>query len=202
MGQWTNNGLALVATAIQTPGAQVAMTYVGISTGCGTLATGLTSGVAAANLSINSPGLPANLPGGSQITITDGVNKDTATVAGGGALAGATSIPLTGYTPAFTFAPNTTAVAPTPLASDTTLYGESQRTAISGASAGASPGESLMAGYFDGTQPTGVFVMVGYFGDPTATGTIGTGTLMGEDIVYWNHVQYNETQMYQADSLV
>lgn len=201
MGTWTNNGLNLAATAIQTAGANAAMTYVGISPGCGTLASGLTSGTPYSSISLNA-GIPANVTTGQQITITDGTNTDTATVAAPGATLGATSIPLSGYTAAFTFAANLTAVAPTPQVTDSALYGESARAAVSGASAGASAGESLVSGYFDGSQPTAIYALVGYFGGASATSTTGTGTLMGADVVFWNHVANSDTFMYQSDNTI
>lgn len=199
---WTNNGLTLVATAIQTVGANVAMQWVGISPGCGSLSGAIASGTPITAIPINSPGLPAALPGSQSLTVTDGTNSETVTVAAAGAAQGATSIPIASWTPVHSYAANVAGVAPTPAASDTTLYGESQRVAVSGASAGSNPGESLISGYFDGTQATAVYMSVGYFGGATATSTPGTGTLMTENLEYWDHVQYQETYMYQDDNTI
>lgn len=198
MGLWTNNGLILVATAVQTPGATAGISFVGISPGCGTLAGAIASGVAQTSLLLGSAP-PAALSIGQSLTVTDGTNSETVTLSG--IVVGA-SIPINSWTPVHSYAANTTVVVPTPSASDSALYGESQRTSVSGASAGSSAGESLVSGYFDGTQPTGVYGLVGFFGGSTATGTPGTGTLMGEDIVYWNHTVNTDTNMYQADCTI
>lgn len=198
MAVWTNNGLNLAAQS----GVQGTITYVGISPGCGTLASPITSGVAVTSLALNA-GLPANLTGGQSLTVTDGTNSETVTVGGGGALAAATSIPITSWTPAHSYAASTTGVCPTPAATDTVLYGESQRVAANTpGTPGANPGEMLNAGYFDGTQPTGIYMMVGYFGGASATGTTGTGTLMIEDTQFWNHTVNSDTNMFQADSTI
>lgn len=202
MGTWTNNGLILVATGVQTPGANVALQYVGISPGCGTFSSAITSGTPITSLPINSPGLPAALASGQGLTVTDGTNSETVTVATGGAAQGATSIPINSWTPTHSYAANTAGCCPTPSASDTVLYGESQREAVSGSSAGSNPGESLVSAYFDGSQSTALYLSVGYFGGAAATATPGTGTLMGEDIVFWNHTLNSDTFMYQSDSTV
>lgn len=201
MGQWTQNGLILVATAVQNASADVAIAYVGISPGCGTLSSAITSGTPLTALPL-SAGLPLALSSGQGLTVTDGTNSETVTVTTGGAAAGAISIPINSWTPAHSYAATTTGVCPTPLSTDTTLYNETERAAISAASAGATPGESLVAGYFDGTQPTALYLTVGYFGGTTATATTGTGTLMANDILVWQHVQYNDTQMYQGDGTI
>lgn len=201
MGTWTNNGLTLIATAVQTNGAQAAITYVGISPGCGTFSGAITASVPITALPINSPGIPANLSGGQQLTVTDGTNTETVTTSGV-VTAGATSIPITSWTPAHSYAANTAGCCPTPAATDTTLYGESQRVAVSGSSAGAAVGESLLSGYFDGTQPTAVYFTVGFFGGSSATSSTGTGTLMAEDIQFWNHTQNSDSQMFQGDGTI
>lgn len=198
MGVWTNAGLTLVATAVQSPGVNCAITYAALSTGAGTLATALTP-VATTSLPLDAP-LPANLGAGAGLTITDGVNTDTCVVGAGGASAGATSISVNSFTPAHSYAAHVTAVAPTPLATDTGLYNESVRIAANLGAAGATPGESLNAAYFDGTQPTGVYVLVGFFGGATATSALGTGILMGEDVQFWNHTLNADSDMFQADS--
>jgi hypothetical protein len=201
MAVFTNAGLALIATAVQSDFQQAAIDWVGVGAGCGTLATGLTSGVAATALALNA-GLPANVATGTGLTITDGTNVQTCTVAAPGASAGATSIPVTSFTPSHTFAINTTGVAPTPLATDTVLYNEVVRIAAAAGVAGANPGESLSSGYFDGTQPSNVYMTVGYFGGSAATSTPGTGTLMIADVQYWNHVLNSDSATFQADSTI
>jgi len=54
----------------------------------------------------------------------------------------------------------------------------------------------------EGTQATGIYLMVGYFGGASATSSTGTGTLMGEDIKFWNHTVNADSFMYQGDSTV
>jgi hypothetical protein len=201
MGLWTNNGLTLIATAVQTPGANVAPQYVGISPGCGTLSGAITASTPVTSLPLDAT-LPVTLGSGQGLTVTDGVNSETVTVAAGGASAGAGSITINSWTPVHNYAAHTTGVCPTPLTSDTALYNETQRLGVTAASAGGSPGESLIIGYFDGTQPTAVYLLVGWFGGATATATVGTGTLMAEDIVVWNHTVNADTFMYQGDGII
>lgn len=200
MAVWTNAGLTLIATAVQTPGAQVAMTFVALGTGAGTLASAITSGVAIASLPLDAA-TPAILASGQSLTVTDGVNSETVTTSGSVA-SGATSIPINSWTPAHSYAAHTTGVCPTPGATDTALYNETQRVAAIPGTSGATPGESLNAGYFDGTQPTAVYMQVGYFGGSTATSTLGSGTLMVEDLQYWNHTLNNDSNQYQADTTI
>jgi hypothetical protein len=201
MGVWTTGGLNLVATGLQTAGANCAVSYVALSLGCGTLATTLTSGTPYTSLALVGT-LPAALASSQSLTISDGVASATVTTSGS-VSPGATSIPIASFTPAHTFAALTTGVAPTPQASDIALYAESLRLpANTPGIAGASAGETLSSGYFDGTQPTGVYMLVGYFGGSTATGALATGTLMMEDIQYWNHTLNADSNMYQADSII
>lgn len=203
MGQWTNNGLILIATAVQSQGANAAPQYVGISPGCGTISSAITASTSLTSLGLDA-GIPAALSSGQQLTVTDGTNTETVTVAAAGAIQGATSIPINSWTPAHSYAAHVTGVAPTPLASDTSLYGESQRMSVSAASAGGNPGESLLLAYFDGTQPTALYLTVGLFGGATATGTTGTGTLIANDFLspIWSHVANSDTYMYQGDGTI
>lgn len=200
MGTWTNVGLNLVASAVQSVGANCAITYVAISPGCGTLASGLSAGTGYTALALDAT-LPANLGDGRSLTITDGTNSQTV-ITNGPAFAGASSIAVLPFTALFTFAAHSTGVAPIPLASDIALYNETIRLAANPGSAGALPGESFSTGYFDGTQATAVYLLVGYFGGSTASSTLGTGVLMGADTQYWNHVINTDSNMYQADSTI
>jgi hypothetical protein len=201
MGVWTNGGLNLVASGLQTPGANCAVTYVALSLGCGTLASGLTSGTPYTALPLTGT-LPVALASSQSLTISDGVASATVTTSGS-VSPGATSIPITSFTPSHTFAASVTGVAPTPQTTDIALYAEAVRLpANTPGVAGASAGESLTSGYFDGTQPTGVYMLVGYFGGSTASGTLATGTLIMEDVQYWNHTLNADSNMYQADSII
>jgi len=47
-----------------------------------------------------------------------------------------------------------------------------------------------------------VYLLVGYFGGASASSAVATGTLMGEDIVYWNHALNADSNQYQADSQI
>src|SRR5690349_1024773 len=181
---WTTSGLNLVATAVQTNGVSAAIAYVGLSTGCGTLSAPLVSGTSYTTLPLTGT-LPANLSSGQTLVITDGTNSQQV-VTNGAASAGARSIAVVGFTASFNFAANVTGIAPKPQASDITLYNESVRAAILANGAGAAAGETLASGYCDGTQPTNVYMMVGYFGGSTASLSTGTGTLMIEDVQFWN----------------
>lgn len=197
---FTNTGLTLLATALQTAGANVAVAYVAVGTGCGTLASPVSAGVPITSLALNAA-LPANVAASASVTVTDGTNTETVTC-NGGASAGAASIPINSWTPAHSYAANTTGVIPTPTASDTALYNEVARIAATAGVAGANPGESLSSGYFDGTQATNVYLGVGFFGGSTATSSLGTGTLIAKDVQYWNHTLNGDSATFQLDSTI
>jgi hypothetical protein len=197
---WTTVGLNLVASAVQSAGANAAIAYVGLSTGCGTLASALTVGTVYTTLLLDAA-LPANLGGSQTLMLTDGVNTQTVTT-NGPATAGATSIAVVSFAASASFAAHTTGVAPQPLASDSALYGESVRAAILANGAGSAAGETLASGYMDGTQPTGVYMLVGYFGGASATASVGTGTLLIADAQYWNHTLNADSNMYQVDAII
>ncbi|HET8905476.1 MAG TPA: hypothetical protein VFN11_00785 [Ktedonobacterales bacterium] len=199
MALWTNAGLSLVANAVQSASIPCAITYAALSPGCGTLSGALTLGSSYSALTLDA-GLPATLANGQSLTITDGTNSQTVTT--GGASIGATSIPVISFTATHNFAAHTTGICPTPAITDITLYGESVRVAALPGSPGGNAGESLSPTYFDGTQPTGIYVLVGYFGGSGATSSLGSGVLMAEDIQLWNHVLNSDSNTYQADSTV
>lgn len=195
---FTNTGLTLLATALQTAGVNAAITYISIGTGCGTPSGAISSGTPITSISLDAT-LPANIAAAASLTVTDGTNSETVTC-NGGASAGASSIPINSWTPAHSYAAHTTTIVPTPLAADTSLYNETQRIAATAGSAGGSPGESLNSGYFDGTQTTAVYAQVGFYGGSTATSSLGTGTLIAKDIQYWNHTVNADSATYQLDS--
>lgn len=200
MAIFTNSGLILEATAQQTNGAQVAPTWVAIGTGCGTLASALTDGQTYTALPLDAA-LPANLASGQSLTITNGILAQTVTTSGP-VSAGALSIPVNSFIKNGTTAAHTTGVAPTPLATDSMLYNEITRVAVIAGTAGANPGESLVAGYFDSTQATNVYLQVGYFGGASASATLNSGTLIIEDSQYWNHTVNADSAMFQADMTI
>jgi hypothetical protein len=199
MAVFTNNGLTLIATALETNGAQVAPTWVAVGTGCGTLQNALSPGTSYTSLQLDL-GIPVGLASSQSLTITDGTNSQTVTTSGS-VTAGATNIPVTSFTASANFAAHTTGVAPTPAVTDLTLYNEIVRVAALPGVAGASPGESLVSAYFDGTQATHLYLQVGYFGG-AASSTLGSGTLMMEDVQYWNHTLNADSATFQADSVI
>lgn len=199
MGVWTNAGLTLAATALQTASGNAAIAYVGVGTGAGTLASAITAGVAITALTLDA-NVPVSLASGQSLTVSDGTNSETVTTSGA-VSPGATSIPITSWTPVNSYAAHTSGVAPTPLATDTALYNEQTRIAANVGSAGANPGESLNAAYFDGTQASGFYMQVGFFSG-AATSAINTGTLVFEDIQVWNHTLNADSNIYQADSQI
>ena len=199
MGVWTNAYLTLVATAIQTTSGNAAITYVAFGTGAGTLASAITAGVAVTSLALDA-GVPVALASAQSLTVSDGTNSETVTTSGA-VSPGATSIPINSWTPVNSYAAHTSGVAPTPLATDTALYNETVRIAANTGSAGANPGESLNAGYFDGTQASGFYMQVGFFSG-TATATLGTGILGFADIQVWNHTLNADSNIAQADSQI
>jgi hypothetical protein len=196
---FTNNGLILYATALQTPGAQVAVTYVSIGTGLGTLASQLTNGTSYTSLSLNA-GLPIALVAGQSLTLID-ANSDsqTVTVATGGAAQGATSIPVNSFTANATYATGS-GVVTTPAGSDAALNNETVRIAAPAGVNGATAGESLNSGYFGPSTPSGTYVEVGYWGGSTATSGLGTGTLLARDIQFWAHTLNQDSYTFQLDT--
>lgn len=197
---WTTVGLNLAATPLQSTSANAAIRYVAISTGCGTLAGALTVGTVYTTLPLDAT-LPANLGSGVNLIITDGINSQVV-VTNGAATAGASSIAVVAFAASANFAAHTTGVAPQPVATDIALYNESLRVAILSSGAGSAAGETLASGYMDGTQASGVYLLVGYFGGASATSSLGSGTLMGEDIQFWNHTLNSDSNMYQADAII
>ena len=201
MALWTNAGRNLVATGVQSAGVNAAIAYVGISGGCGTVAANIASGVAITSITLDA-NVPLNLSSAQSLTITDGSNTETVTTSGPVTGATTTVIPINSWTPVHSYLAHVTGVCPTPLATDIALYNESVRVACNIGAAGAGAGESLNAAYYDGTQATAVYLLVGFFGGSTASGSVATGTLMGEDVQFWNHTINNDSNMYQADSTV
>jgi len=197
---WTTVGRNLTATANQSASANAAMTYVGISPGCGTLGSTLALGTVYTSLSLTGT-LPANLANGQTLVITDGTNSQQV-VTNGAATAGASTIAVVGFSASFAFAASVTGIAPVPQAADIALYNETARVAVLAAGAGSGAGESLISGYADGTQPTNIYVAVGYFGGASATSSTGTGTLMGAGIQFWNHTINTDTFMFQASATI
>lgn len=197
---WTTVGRNLVASAVQSSSASAAISYIGLSTGCGTLSSGLAASSVYTSLSLTAT-LPANLSSGQSLTISDGTNAQTVTTSAS-VSAGATSIPVNGFTALHTFAATTTGVSPTPVVGDVALYNESVRIPVLANGAGAGAGETLSQGYADGTQPTGLYTSVGYFGGSTATSSIGTGTLLVEGSQYWDHILNADSFMYEADATI
>lgn len=195
---YTNVGLNLLATAWTTNGASVAPTYVAIGTGCGTLATALTSGVAVTSLTL-AAGLPAPLANAQSLTLIDSAG-DTATVTTSASVAAAaTTIPIASFTPSVTFGIGS-GVTTTPAATDTALYNESYRLPANPGSAGASYGESLINAYFDPTTPSATYTEVGYYGGSTAGSGAGTGTLLARDVQFWPHTLNSDSASYQLDT--
>ncbi len=198
MAVWTNTGISLVATAVQGVASNTNITYVGISKGCGTLSSALNAGSAYTSLGLDA-GLAVAVASGRSLTITDGVNSTVVTtnVPAG---VGATSISVTSFVADHSYAAHTSGVAPTPLAGDIALYNESVRVAAFPGSAGAAAGESLTSGYFDGTQATGIYLLVGYFAGASASP--GGGILMIGDVQFWNHTVNVNSTIYQSDALI
>ena len=198
MATWTNVGISLVATAVQGAASNTNISYVGISKGCGTLASALSAGSAYTSLSLDA-GLPVALSSGRALTITDGVHSQSVTT-NAPAIVGATSLSVTSFVATNSYAAHTSGVAPTPLASDIALYSETVRVAAFPGSAGAAAGESLTSGYFDGSQATGVYLLVGFFAGTNPAP--GGGVLLIGDVQFWNHTVNADSNIYQADSTI
>src|SRR6185437_12464545 len=112
LATWTTVGLSLVATAAQSSSANAAITYVGISKGCGTLASALSISVTYTSLTLDAP-LPANLSAGQILVITDGSNIQTV-ICNGVQTAGASTLNVVSFLATATYSAHTTGVAPLP----------------------------------------------------------------------------------------
>ncbi len=199
MAVLTNTGADLWSTAMQTNGAQTAVTYVSVGTGVGTLGAALTNGSNYTALTLAGSGASIALSAGQQLTLIDGLgDTQVVTVASPGASIGATSIPVTSFTANANFAIGA-GVATTPTANDTALNSGEVRIAATPGSAGAAAGESLNTAYFDPTTATGLYLEVGYWGGSTATATPGTGTLIARDVQWWNHTQGADSALPELD---
>lgn len=199
MAVFTNGGLNLLATALQTPSVNAAVTYVEVGTGIGTLATALTSGTAYTTITVGT-GIPAALANGQSLTLTDSLG-DTQIITCTGNSPGDVLINVSSFTANTNYAIGS-GVVTTPAATDTQLYAQStaHRIAATPGVAGAAAGESLNTGYFDPTTATGVYLEVGYWGGSTATSSAGTGTLIARDVQFWNHTNGADSASFQLDS--
>lgn len=198
---WTTVGRNLVAGAVQSASNTAAMTYIALSPGCGVLASALNLGNSYTSLTLTA-NVPVSLAAGQTLVLTDGTNTQTVVTSGSVTGGTTTAIPVVAFVASANLAINVTGVAPQPRTNDVSLYNETLRAAAYAGGAGAAPGETLTQGYFDGTQASGVYMMVGYFGGSTASSTLASGTLMVEDIQYWNHTINIDTMSYVADSTV
>lgn len=195
----TNNGLSLLAQALISSGANSVISYVAIGTGSGTLTTGLTSGTPTTSLATTA--LPAGLSIGQSLTLINDIHTAVVTVASPGASLGATSIPIQSFTSSFSF-PIGSGVLTTPSVNDIGLQVETARVVVDAGVTGAQPGETLVSGYFDPSAATATYIEVGYFGGSTASGTLGSGTLVARDVMWWPHTIYVDSFTNQLDSTV
>lgn len=195
----TNAGMTLLAGALINSGANAAVTFVAIGAGTGLLASGITAGVAITALPVQP--LAANVAGGQHLTIIFDTFTDTVTAASGGAVAGATSIPILTWTPTYAF-PSGSGLVNTPAVTDGALQNELARVEISAGTVGANPGETLISGYFDPTTASGTYLEVGYFGGASASLTAGSGILVARDIMWWQHTVNVDSFTNQLDSVV
>lgn len=198
MAVFTNVGLNLLATAVQTNGADVAVTYVSVGLGAGTLASGLTNGTMYSSLSLQLP-LANSIASSQSLTLIDSVGDTMTITATGTNSAGSSTINVITFTANANYAVGS-GVVNTPLATDTALQNEFYRLAATPGAAGAGTGESLNAAYFDPTTTTNFYLEVGFWGGSTATSSLGTGTLICRDVQYWNHVNNADSAFFQMDS--
>jgi hypothetical protein len=201
MAVFTNNGLNLLATALQTPGANAAVSYVEVSTGLGALSIALTSGNAYTSITL-AAGIPNTIANGQSLTLIDSTG-DTQVITGTGNSPGDTVINVSSFNANANYATGS-GLCTTPAATDTQLYAESTavRIAATPGVSGASAGESLNTGYFDPTTATGTYVEVGYWGGSTASATPGSGTLIARDVQFWNHTNGADSASFQLDTVL
>lgn len=200
MAVFPNTGLTLLAAALITQGTNTSVvTYVALGTGAATLSGGLTSGTPYTSLPVNA--LANNIAAGQALKIICASSSDSITVTSAGALAGATSVPILAWTPTFSF-PSGSGLVNTPAVGDTQLEAEAARVAVSAATIGGSPGETLISGYFDPTTAANTYIEVGFFGGSGASNTANSGTLVCRDVVFWSHTLNADSFTAQLDSTV
>lgn len=195
----TNAGLSLLATALQTPGADAGISYVSVGLGAGTLASALVNGTNYTSLSLAAP-LVSGIAVGQSLTIIDSFG-DTQILSATGNLAGSSTVGVASFLANANYAIGS-GVVNTPAQTDSTLQNEQVRLAAIPGVAGATPGESLNAGYFDPTQPSATYLEVGYYGGSTATSAIGTGIMIARDVQFWAHTQNLDSASFQLDSIL
>jgi hypothetical protein len=199
IGVFTSAGRDLLATALQTAGANVAISYIAIGLGAGTLSSSLTSGNTYTSLPLTVP-LTVGVASGQSLTLIDS-SGDLQNVTATGNSIGDAAIGVVSFIASATFGIGS-GVVDTPLASDIALQDETYRLGAIPGTSGANVGESLNPGYFDPTTPTNVYLEVGFFGGSTASITLGTGTLIGRDVVFWSHTYNGDSNNFQGDSIV
>lgn len=197
----TNGGLNLIASALQTSGANVAVTYVSVGLGAGTLSAALTSSTAYTSLSLQAP-LVYSISPGQSLTLIDALGDTQAVTTTGTNSAGSSTINVVSFVASANFAIGS-GVVNTPAATDTQLQNEaSPRVAATPGSAGALAGESLNSAFFNPAIPANTYLEVGYWGGSTATSSLGTGTLMARGIQFWAHTLGADSATYQLDTII
>lgn len=194
----TNVGLNLLRDALAGIAQSPAIAYVALGTGAAQLAVPLIAGVPYTTLAVNA--LPAGLTSGQSLTILYQTNSDTVTLAGP-ASAGATSIPIQSWTPAFAY-PAGAGLVNTPSVLDTQLQAEVVRKATGAGSAGAAAGESLHSAYFGISDlPGTTFLEAGFYGGPSANAQSGSGVLIARGLLWWQHTS-SDSSLIQLDSVL
>jgi hypothetical protein len=198
MAVFTDGGLNLLATALQTTAGNAAMTYVAVGLGAGTLASTLTSGSPYTSLPLVLP-LAVGVANGQLLTIID-TTGDTQIVTATGNSIGATALGVLSFVASATFVAGS-GIVNTPDPSDNALQNETWRVPSAPGAAGAGTGESLNTGYVDPSAPTAQYLEVGFYGG-TATGSLGSGTLIARDVQFWTHVTNMDSASFQLDSTI
>lgn len=201
MAVFTNNGLNLWATALQTPGVSAAITFVEVGAGVGTLSVALTSGTMYTSITLGA-GITAAIANGQSLTLIDSTG-DTQVITATGNSIGDNIINVSSFTANANYGIGSGLVT-TPNATDTQLYAEATayRIAATTGVPGAAAGESLNTGYFDPTAPTGVYLEIGYWGGSTANDAVGTGILIARDVQFWQHTNNADSASFQLDSVL
>lgn len=198
----TNAGLNLLASALINPSVNVAITWIGIGTGIGTLALSgaLASGNAYTSLTL-AAGIPGPLSAGQSISLLYQTNYQAVTLSAP-VLAGATVLPVSSFTANFSYPATTTGLATTPAAGDTLLNAEAFRNALTAGNTGLAAGETLSSMYISPAQGAGsTYVEIGWFGGATADSGANDGVLVARALLYYAHTS-SDSMMTQLDSIV
>jgi hypothetical protein len=172
----TDAGLNLFRDAWTGTGTTIQGAYMAFGTGFTKLTAQLNNGTPYTSLAVSA--LPAAVSAGDELQLVD-VNNNVATVTvdTGGAAPGATSVPISSFTPSQNWVVDT-AVIRKPGSGDTSLDNENFRVQLLSFVNGGNAGQSVNTYYVAPNVGNVQIAEVAVFAGPSVTSTVGTGTMV------------------------